>query len=73
MILVGWLHVDWLTSTFISLHNGGDGVNCGSYRPESLTSIRLKTLERALRDKIVNVLEASKLTMIEQHGLRHSH
>lgn len=34
----------------------------------SLTSIMLKILEKALRERMVNRLEANKLPMVEQHG-----
>lgn len=60
--------VNSVLPTVTPLHKHGDRNGCGSYRPMSLTSIRLKTLENALRDRIVDHLEANKLMMLEQHG-----
>lgn len=40
--------------------------NCGSFRPVGLTLTVLKALERFLRDKIVNHLEARNLMMVRQ-------
>lgn len=43
----GRLPADWLTSTIIPIHKGGDRSNCSSYRPVSPTAVVLKFLERA--------------------------
>lgn len=62
---------DWLTPTVIREYKGGDRDSCDSCRPVSLTSIVQKTLQRDLRGRIVNHLEAIELMMIEQHGFWH--
>lgn len=54
----GRLPLDWLTSAVVPVHRDGDRDNCSSHRPVSLIFIKLKTLERALLDRIVNHLEA---------------
>lgn len=51
------------------MHKGGDIDDCSSYRPIILKSISLKTLESALRDRRVEHLSASKLSMVEQPGI----
>lgn len=60
-----------MTSIVIPLHKGGDRGNCGNHRPVNLVSIMLKSLERALRDGIVNHIEANNLVIVEQHGFWH--
>lgn len=54
------LPADCLTSTAIPVHKGSDRDNCDNYGPGSLPSIMIKTLERILRDRIMNHLEANK-------------
>ena len=41
-----------------------------NYRPVSLTSVCCKTLERIVRDSLVNHLEGNKLISNNQHGFR---
>lgn len=57
-----------LTSTVIPVHKRGDRDKCTSYRPVSLTSTMLKTLESGGCELTVNHPVATKLLTIEQHG-----
>lgn len=58
----------WLTSTVKLAHKGGDEDDCGSCRLVILSSIGMRTSERALCDRTVNYLEGNKLTMVDQHS-----
>lgn len=60
--------MDWLTLTAKAMHKGGDRDKCGSYRPVSLTSIVLKTLEGAVCDRMVTHLEAKKQMVVGHLG-----
>ena len=44
--------------------------NPASWRPVSLTSLVVKTLERVLRKQIVSYIEENQLTDPDQHGSR---
>lgn len=64
----GVLPADWKTATVTPIHKGGDADLVENYRPVSLTSVVLKTLERILRDKIVAHVTHQKLLSAQQHG-----
>lgn len=53
------------------LHKGWNSNNCDSYRPVSLTSSVLKTLDETLRDRTINHLGSNKFMMVEQRGFWH--
>lgn len=53
------------------MYKCGDRENRGSYASVGLISTMLKNLEMAIRDRIINDLEANSLVMVMQHGCSH--
>ena len=62
------LPADWKTAVVIPIHKGGSKEMTGNFRPVSLTSVILKTLERLIRDKIALFLSQHGLLSAQQHG-----
>ena len=61
---------DWKIANVTAIFKKGDRQNPGNYRPISLTSVICKTMERLIRDQIVDHLEENNLLSDSQHGFR---
>ena len=57
-------------SRICPVHKKGDKIVPENYRPISLTSHIVKIIERIIRNKIVQYLEANKIISRHQHGFR---
>ncbi len=57
-------------SLIIPIHTGGSQGDPSNFRPISLTSHFMKTIERVIRKKIVTYLEAGSKLDPRQHGSR---
>lgn len=66
----GKLHMDWKFAVVKPLHKKGHKSTVSNYRPDSLTSIVCKTLERIIRDELTEYLEKNSLLSRDQHGFR---
>ena len=62
---------DWKLANVTAIHKKGNRQDPGNYRPISLTSVVGKTMERLIKDKLVNYLERNHLIGNSQHGFRH--
>ena len=59
---------DWRTAHVVAIHKGGAKESVKQYRPVSLTSIILKTMERIIRDRVAQHLTENNLLCPQQHG-----
>ena len=59
---------DWREARVVPIHKSGPLNNKANYRPISLTSVILKTLERILRNRIAGYLVSNNLLCPQQHG-----
>ena len=66
----GCLPSDWKFAHVKPLYKKGKKDMVSNYRPVSLTSICGKTLERIIRDSLVEYLEDNNFIAKEQHGFR---
>jgi Reverse transcriptase (RNA-dependent DNA polymerase)/Endonuclease-reverse transcriptase len=66
----GELPVDWKTAAVTPIFKDGDKQDVKNYRPISITSLVGKLLERFVRDKTSEFLEANKVIPTQQHGFR---
>ena len=55
----------------VPIHKGGSRGLPANFRPVSLTSHIMKTLERLVRETLVNHLEVNAMLNLDQHGFRH--
>ena len=63
-----FLPVAWKAATVVPIFKGGDKTQPSSYRPVSLTSIVVKLLERIIRNRICEFLQAQGFFNSSQHG-----
>jgi hypothetical protein len=66
----GSLPTKWKTATVSAIYKKGDRELAANYRPISLTSIACKTLERLIRQKIVDHMNRNNLFSKLQFGFR---
>ena len=66
----GTLPQDWLSAHIVPVHKKNDKRDPSNYRPISLTSIVVKTLERLVHREVVSALENKKLLSGYQYGFR---
>ena len=60
----------WKHANVKPLYKKGSKTIPNNYRPVSLTSVCCKTLERIIRDALVDYLETNNLLNKNQHGFR---
>ena len=61
---------DWRVANVIPIYKKGSKLNPLNYRPVSLTSVICKCLEKLIRVKMVDHLEAQQFFTEHQHGFR---
>ena len=66
----GELPGDWKEANVVPIHKSGERILAQNYRPVSLTSIVVKTLERVVHKHIMNFLIDQQLLSENQHGFR---
>ena len=66
----GTLPKDWVCANVVPVYKRGDKQVPNNYRPISLTSIVIKTMERIIHSKLVLSLEAHHLISAHQYGFR---
>ena len=58
----------WELANITALHKGGNRGDPGNYRPVSLTSVLCKTLEKIIRENIIEHINNEGLLSENQHG-----
>ena len=58
----------WELANITALHKGDDRGDPGNYRPVSLTSVLCKTLEKIMRENIIEHINNKGLLSENQHG-----
>ena len=66
----GTLPVDWKTVNVVPVFNSGEQTATDNYRPVSLTSMVVKSLERLIHNHIMSFLSDNKFLCDNQHGFR---
>ena len=66
----GELPDDWKKANVVPVHKSGERILAENYRPVSLTSVVVKTLERVVHKHIMNFLIDQQLLSENQHGFR---
>jgi hypothetical protein len=61
---------DWRVANVTAIFKKGDRQSPSNYRPISLTSVVCKTIERLIRDHLIDHLESNSLIHDTQHGFR---
>ena len=61
---------DWRKSNIIPIFKKGNKSEALNYRPISITSIVVRTLERIIKTKLVQYLDRNNLISPDQHGFR---
>ena len=61
---------EWKIANVTGIYKKGGREIGGNYRPISLTSVVCKTMERIIRDTLVDYLEHHQLILPTQHGFR---
>ena len=69
----GTLPHDWVSANIVPVFKRGDKHNPGNYRPISLTSVVIKTMERIIHSQLVLILQQNNLLQNHQYGFRRSH
>ena len=64
----GTLPQDWISAHIVPVHKNNDKSNPSNYRPISLTSIVVKTLEKLVHRAVITALERQGLLSNYQHG-----
>ncbi|MES9976167.1 MAG: reverse transcriptase family protein [Candidatus Thiodiazotropha sp.] len=64
----GVLPNDWKMASVTPIHKGGRKEDANNYRPVSLTPVLLKTMERIVRDKMVEHVVKYNIISARQHG-----
>ena len=58
----------WSCANIVPLFKKGNKLDPTNYRPVSLTSVLCKTMERIVRDKMMDFLNVNNLINVNQHG-----
>ena len=66
----GTLPTDWKTVNVVRIFKSGEQTEVDNYRPVSLTSVVVKTLERLIYNHIMGFLYDNRLLCDNQHGFR---
>ena len=66
----GTLPIDWKSANVVPIFKSGEQTAVDNYRPVSLTSVIVKSLERLVHNHIMNFLSDNKLLCDNQHGFR---
>ena len=66
----GTLPIDWKTANVVPIFNLGKQTAIDNYRPVSLTSVVVKSLERLIHNHKMSFLFDNKLLCDNQHGFR---
>jgi hypothetical protein len=69
-LLASELPQDWKDADILPIFKTGDKLECGNYRPISLTSIVVKVLEKLVLQRILEHVESNKLLHTSQFGFR---
>ena len=69
----GTLPRDWVCANVVPIFKRDDRHISSNYRPISLTSIVVKTMERIIHSKLTTVLESHNLISTHQFGFRRNH
>ena len=69
----GTLPRDWVSANVVPVYKRGDRQAPSNYRPISLTSIVVKTMERIIHSEVMSTLEAHHLISTHQYGFRRGH
>ena len=69
-LTTGIVPEDWRLANVTAIFKKGDRKDAGNYRPVSLTSVPCKTMERIMKDYLVDHLETNNLIKDTQHGFR---
>ena len=69
----GLLPRDWVCSNVVPVFKRDDRHVSSNYRPISLTSIVVKTMERIIHSNLTSVLESHDLISVHQFGFRKHH
>jgi len=67
----GTLPVDWKTANVVSVFKSGEQTAIDNYRPVSLTSMVVKSLERLIHNHIMSFLSDNKCNLfrLALHGI----
>ena len=60
----------WKEANVTAIHKKGDRSNPSNYRPISLTSVVCKTMEKIVRNELIEYMENNNLFSVHQHGFR---
>ena len=66
----GTLLIDWKTANVVPIFKSGEQTAVDNYRPVSLTSLVVKSLEHLTHNHIMSFLSDNKLLCDNQHGFR---
>ena len=69
----GTLPKDWVSANVVPVYKRGNKQAPSNYRPISLTSIVIKTMERMIHSELMSTLEAHHLISTHQYGFRRGH
>ena len=69
----GILPRDWVCANVIPVFKRDDRHTASNYRPISLTSVVVKTMERIIHSSLISVLESHNLIGVHQFGFRKHH
>ena len=66
----GTLPIDWKAANVVPILKSGEQTAVDNYRPVSLTSVVVKSLELIIHNHIMSFLSDNKLLCDNQHGFR---
>ena len=62
------LPADWMVANVVPIHKGGSREKTTNYRPVSLLSVVLKSMERLVRDAMAEHMVKNETISVAQHG-----
>lgn len=72
-MITGTLSCNWVTANVVPVYKRGDNHDPSNYRPISLTSVVVKTMERIIHSQLTTILQTNKLIQNHQYGFRECH